>query len=202
MPWITRLWISASQFRVSCFLVAAGSAIGPFVVLDSALAATRREPCDAVHRIAEIEYDSRLLVNLAANRANNSCVFFVSLPPSSVADNPQARAAAEFQSLYKSKPDFATAGAAVFKIAPEFINALLMPLTDARFQTPDAFALTQAVKERTKLIEECSLQSLRANMQFQKKDAIISCGITARSSSFVITASLRDLTLSVLIPLV
>lgn len=168
---------------------------------DDASAAKRREPCDAVHKVAEIDYDSVLLVNVAGNRANNTCIFFVSLPPSGTTADATGRALAEFQTLFRSKIDFATADAKVAPIVPRLIDAILMPLKDKRFETPEAKALAEAVRARSKTIEECSALTLVSKAPLQKQDDVISCGVSDKDSRFTIRASLGSLSLALFIPL-
>lgn len=176
-------------------------ALGFIPTVDQASAAKRREPCDAVHKVAEIDYDSILLVSVAGNRANNTCIFFVSLPPSGITADATGRALAEFQTLFRSKIDFATAGAKVAPIVPRLIDAILMPLKDKRFETPEAKALAEAVIARAKTIEECSALALVSKATLQKQDDVISCGVSEKDSRFTIRASLGSLTLAILIPL-
>lgn len=160
-----------------------------------------RKQCDAVRQLAEIELDSTLILNIAGDTDTNTCVFYVSLPPTGAHPSAASKAAGTFQRLFFGDDATAAVASLETEFIPEALNALLMPLSDPRFQTSDAKLLEAAIRERSKLIRECSAEVLTNKMQFQAMDDVISCGLSETNSTLVVQASFREVSLALLIPL-
>lgn len=160
-----------------------------------------RKGCDAVRNLAEIELDSSLILNIAADRDTNTCVFYVSLPPAGGEQTAASQSAGTLQRLYASGDKNAAVASLKAEFVPEALAALLSPLDDPRFQTADAKVLEAAVAERAEVIQKCSAEVFMTQMSFQTIDDVISCGLLEAQKTFAVQASLSSLSLALLIPL-
>jgi hypothetical protein len=166
---------------------------------DSAVA-RKRQSCDAVQRLAEIEFDPTLIVTLARDNDRHTCVFYVSLPPSAKASEPVRRAAAAFQ------PGMVAPASVAVAIASDLTEGLLAPLKEERFQSTPWKALEQAVRSRRRLIEICAGEIMPARSSFKSMDDVIACGVTGDETKHLpqarlaIQASLGTVAIAVLMP--
>lgn len=165
-----------------------------------------RQSCDAVQRLAEIEFDPALLVNQVRDNDRYTCVFYVYLPPSVKASDPLRRGAA---ALHLNAPSPAVGGSpasVVTAIASDLTEGLLAPLKEERFQSTPWKALEQAVRARQRVMEDCVGSILPSRSPLKSVDAVIACGFTGSETKnwprnrLVIQASLGPVSLALLMP--
>lgn len=165
-----------------------------------------RQSCDAVQRLAEIDFDSALLVNLARDNHNHTCVFYVSLPPSTGATEAIRRSAAEVQMTIKAG-DAEKAGLNSASVTAGLIESLLLPLKEERFQSNQWRSLDKAVRERVSLIQDCATKILPARLPFKLLDSVIACGVTNADSKdlprdrIVLYAGLGAVSVALILPM-
>jgi len=166
-------------------------------------AARKRQSCDAVQKLAEVEFDDALIVNLARDNDRYTCVFYISLPPSLKSSEPVRRGAA---AVLPEQGGRLVPTSEVPAIASDLTEGLLSPLKEERFQTSAWKALEQAVRSRKRLVEICAGELLRAGAPFKAVDDVIACGLTGNETKHLpqarlaIQASLGTVMLALLMP--
>ncbi len=182
--------------RVAARLVLMSGLFAAFSASGVALGENQRQQCDAVRNLAEIRYDPSLIISLVSDKRTNTCVFYVSLPPSGTSGDPAANAGAAIYAFLRSadpKMDLPST------IVPQLIEALSVPLGDERFQVADAKTLQEIIRfKAAKAIENCALSGLQ-KAPIAREDPIFTCGRTA-DTRFVLQASYGSVTVALFVP--
>lgn len=159
-------------------------------------------PCDSVLNLAELNYDSSLIVSVAKDSAGQVCAFYVSLPPSLGGAGAASTAAGTYQSLRKADlRDADAAGIAIdeSKFVTLLTEGLLAPLQNKRFQQFPISDLSDALGQNTKEIRACSIEAISSGAnKFEPLNNLIACGTI--NSTFALQVSFKQLALMLLIP--
>lgn len=167
----------------------------------NASAYTMRQQCDSVQKMAEIEFDSSLILNIVKDRQNGTCVFYVSLPPGASGNGASSRAAASFRKLFDN-PD--QTGAATYlksEFVPFAMDALLVPLKKPKYQTPEWAELGSKIQNSAQAIQDCAESVIMEGKFFSFTKNTISCGLSKSKSTFIINANYNSISVEYFIPL-
>lgn len=164
----------------------------------TSMAERTRESCDAVSELAEIDYDTRLIVTILKHANKDICIFRVGLGPSGAAQETGAQTALQFQWLYRSGQDSNFTELVSKDLTPWLQRALVEPLEDARF-LDERKSIETAIAENAKVIDECVTDAiLKREISFEKRNDVIACGLA--KSIFVLQATYGAITVALFVP--
>lgn len=152
------------------------------------IADTVRKKCDSVHRFAEIEFDSKLILSVVKDGDNNTCTFYVSLPPPE-SSNSLGEATKLFNALRYAGDQSSAIYDIEYKFVPSVMEALAAPLDDPRFDSMEWTSLNKVVFNEQKAIYDCSVNAILTNMKYERINKNISCGLSNNGIYFTIEAA-------------
>eukprot|EP01031_Cornospumella_fuschlensis_P020732 gene20732-25418_t len=145
-------------------------------------AAPLTRSCSEVHKVAMIQYDPSLILNVYGDSTEKTCTFYVSLPPA-LGDSKGAQAIQAFKDARSDFPEASPPLDATLQItfAPALTAALIAPLTNAEVKSDDAAELMRRINEETQTIARCASSILISGEAFERRSDLISCGRTDAS---------------------
>jgi hypothetical protein len=167
-------------------------------------ASERRMACHSVIRLSEISLPSKLIPLIISDDVDQSCFFYVSLPPQAAAETSIDQAASMWDTLKEGSknPGQIIRQVADSKFSSIVIDALLQPLSEDRFQNDRGKTLASLIPNYAGEIEKCTVNTLMLSQPVVTKfDDSFSCGFNKDQSALVLfIASLSGLSIELYLP--